>query len=364
VSDIERRKLQHLQIATSARAQGAAGAGWDDVHLVPLAVPELDAGDVDLTTRFLGAELRAPLLITGMTGGHEAARVVNARLGEAAERLGIAVGVGSQRAALADPSLAPTFAAVRERAPSAFVLANLGAAQLVAQGGTPPLDGGAVRAAVDMVGARALAVHLNVLQEMVQTEGDRAAAGILDAIRDVAAASPVPVMAKEVGAGLSREAATALARAGVAALDVGGAGGTSFALVESIRAEEAGDRRGARLGRTFADWGLPTAVSTLECRTAGLPLVATGGVRTGLDAAKALALGADLVGIGQPAASAAMRGLDQLMEELTLFVEELRLALLLCGARSPAALRALPVVLTGPTREWAEQRDLLGDGPS
>jgi isopentenyl-diphosphate delta-isomerase len=277
VSEIERRKLQHLQIATSPTAQGT-GAGWDDVHLVPLAVPELDAADVDLATGFLGAELRAPLLITGMTGGHEAARVVNARLGEAAQRLGLAVGVGSQRAALADPSLAPTFAAVRERAPSAFVLANLGAAQLVPQGGTAPLGRDAVRAAVDMVGAQALAVHLNVLQEMVQTEGDRAAAGFLGAIRDLAATCPVPVMAKEVGAGLSREAAVALAGCGVAALDTGGAGGTSFAMVESIRAEQAGDRRGARLGRTFAAWGLPTAVSVLESRAAGLPLVATGGI--------------------------------------------------------------------------------------
>jgi isopentenyl-diphosphate delta-isomerase len=360
VNEIEQRKLEHLQIATSARAQGATSAGWEDVQLVPQAVPELDAADVDLTTPFLGAELRAPVLITGMTGGHEAARKVNARLGEAAELLGIAVGVGSQRAALVDPKLAPTFAAVRERAPSAFVLANIGAAQLIRQGDTAPLDRGAVSAAIGMVGAQALAVHLNVLQELVQTEGDRATAGFLDAIATLAATSPVPVMAKEVGAGLSRETAIALSSAGVAALDVGGAGGTSFALVESIRAEKAGDRRGARLGRTFADWGLPTAVSVLECRAAGLPLVATGGVRTGLDAAKALALGADLVGIGQPAASAAVRGLDPLLEELELFLEELRVALLLCGARNPDALRGLPMVLSGPTRSWAEQRRLLG----
>jgi isopentenyl-diphosphate delta-isomerase len=357
VSEIEQRKFQHLQIATSPGAQGS-GAGWDDVRLVPQAVPELDAADVDLTTRFLGAELRAPLVITGMTGGHEAAREVNARLGEAAERLGLAVGVGSQRAALVDPSLAPTFAAVRDRAPSALVLANLGAPQLIAQGATPPLDQAAVKAAIDMVGAQALAVHLNVLQEMVQTEGDRATAGFLHAIGGLVASSPVPVLAKEVGAGLSREAAVALAGTGVAALDVGGAGGTSFALVESIRAEQAGDRRGARLGRTFAGWGLPTAVSILESRAAGLPLVATGGVRTGLDAAKALALGADLVGIGQPAASAALRGVDDVVGELRLFLEELRLTLLLCGARSPAGLRRRQVVLTGPTRDWADQRGL------
>lgn len=358
MSEIEQRKLQHLQIATSQQSQVAAGASWDDVHLVPLAVPELDAADVDLSTRFLGARLGAPLMIAGMTGGHEAAGQVNARLGEAAERLGLAVGVGSQRAALVDPSLAPTFAAVRERAPSVFVLANLGAAQLVAQDGRPPLGPPEIRTAVEMVGAQALAVHLNVLQELVQTEGDRTTAGFLDAIRGAAEASPVPVIAKEVGAGLSREAAVALAGAGVAALDVGGAGGTSFAMVESVRAERAGDRRGARLGRTFAAWGLATPVSILESRAAGLPLVATGGVRSGLDAAKALALGADLVGIGKPAASAALRGLDALIEELELFLEELRLALVLCGARTPAALRDRPPVLTGLVRDWAEQRAL------
>ncbi len=260
------------------------------------------------TTSLTGVELSAPLVISAMTGGHGAAAVVNGRLAHAAQELGIALGVGSQRAALRDPRLRPTYAVVRKNAPDALVIGNLGICQLIAQGEEPAFGAAEIDAAVEMVGAQLLAIHLNVVEELIQPEGDRVTTGLFAALEKVIEACPVPVMVKETGAGIDGDTARAVVAAGAAVLDVGGAGGTSFARVEGIRAESRGDARGARLGTTFADWGIPTAASIVECRGLGVPLVATGGIRTGLDAAKALALGADLVAIGRPALVAARQG--------------------------------------------------------
>jgi isopentenyl-diphosphate Delta-isomerase len=351
------RKRQHLELVLAEASQHTRGAGWDDVHLVPRVLPACSTAEVDLTTSFLGASLRAPLLIAGMTGGFADAGRVNATLGEAAAELGLAVGVGSQRVALIDPSTRDTFVAVRRHAPDAFVLGNLGACQLVDQDRTPRLRPVDVVEAVEMVDADALAVHLNVVQELVQPEGDRVVDGLLGGVADAVAASPVPVVAKETGAGMDRQGASALVVAGVAALDVGGLGGTSFARVERERAAAAGHERAARLGEVFADWGIPTASSVLETRTLGVPVVATGGVRSGLDAARALALGATMVGVGRPAVEAALRGTAALVRYLEGFLDELRTALVLAGATTPTALT--PPVLSGFTLEWARQRALL-----
>lgn len=359
VERISRRKLEHLELAASERSQSRTPAGWDDVALVPRALPELSLGDVDLAADLGGHRLAAPLVLVPMTGGHPDAAALNATLGEAAQRLGLPVGVGSQRAALVEPTLAPTFAAVRERAPDAVVIGNVGAVQLVAQGGTPPLGAADLGRAVDMIDADLLSIHLNVVQELLQPEGDRVTGPLLPAVAAAVDACPVPVVVKETGAGVDRASADALGRLPLAALDVGGAGGTSFARIEAARAE-AERAPEARLGAVFADWGIPTAASVLEVRGAGLPVIATGGVRNGLDAAKALALGASLVGVGRYAVTAAMQGVEALVDALTELVDELRLALVLCGARTVAELQATPPVLTGATLEWARQRRLLG----
>jgi isopentenyl-diphosphate delta-isomerase len=357
VRQISERKRDHVELALSEASQSGVAPGWDDVALVPAALPGVSPADVDLGTGLLGRRLAAPVVLAGMTGGHPDAAAINAALGAAAQRLGLGVGVGSQRAALVAAELAPTFAAVRHRAPDALVIANVGACQLVAQGDTPPLDRAGIHRLVAMVGADALAVHLNVVQELVQTEGDRSFGALGEAIARLVDTAAVPVVVKETGAGIDGATAAALAAAGVAAIDVGGAGGTTFARIEGARAARAGDRRGARLGRTFADWGIPTAASVLEVRAAGVAVVATGGVRTGLDAARALALGATAVGIGRPAIVAALRGEEALVDELGLFLEELRTALVLCGARRAGELPA--PVLTGRTRDWARQRGLI-----
>jgi isopentenyl-diphosphate delta-isomerase len=312
---------------------------------------------VDLSTTFLGHRLQAPFLIAGMTGGHEGALDVNRNLAQAAARLGRAIGTGSQRAALADPRLTPTYSVVRDQARDSLVIGNLGMSQMVSQGRVPPFGPADFAAAVDMIGADAMAIHLNAVEELVQTEGDREMKGIASAIAACVEWSPVPLIAKETGAGMTRESALALAATGVRGLDVGGIGGTSFARIEALRAREAGDERGVRVGATFADWGLPTAISILEASGAGLPLIATGGVRNGLHAAKAIALGATLVGIGSPAINAALISDDAVIQELSLMIEELRVAMTLIGVADIESLHRHRPVVMGRVAEWQRGRE-------
>jgi isopentenyl-diphosphate Delta-isomerase len=206
-----------------------------------------------------------------------------------------------------------------------------------------------------MIDAQALAVHLNALQELVQPEGDHRARGCADAIGTLAASLAVPVIAKETGAGMTRRTAVLLRDRGVAAIDVGGRGGTSFAAVESLRAAAAGDDLHEGLGVLFRDWGLPTAVSVIEATSSGLPIIATGGVRSGLDAAKAIALGATLVGVARPLAQCAQQGLEAVEAWLRRFEVELRAAMFLTGSRSVDELQRQRTVILGETRAWAQQ---------
>ncbi len=352
---IEQRKADHLRLSAGGDVDALAGAGWDDIHLVHEALPELDHQQIDLAAEFLGAKLRVPLVIAGMTGGHRTAHEVNAALARAAERHGLAMGVGSQRAALRRADLAYTYTVVREQAPTAFVIGNIGAPQLLAQGETPALGIHEVQRAIEMVRADALAIHLNFLQESVQPEGERFANGATGAIREVVQNVPVPVIAKETGAGIARSTALRLRQLGAQALDVGGVGGTSFAAVEGLRAEAAGASGAQRLGEVLRDWGIPTPVSVVGARAAGLPLIATGGIRTGLDAAKALALGATLVGVARPLLQAALEGDAAVDAWISQFLDELRTVMFLTGSPNLDAMRGKPRVVTGRTREWIDQ---------
>jgi isopentenyl-diphosphate delta-isomerase len=352
---IEQRKADHLRLSATSDVDAPGGAGWDDIKLVHNALPEIDQCNVDLSTSFLGRRLAVPLLIAGMTGGHRAAHEVNAVLARAAERHGLVMGVGSQRAALRRQDLAYTYTVVREQAPSAMLIANIGAPQLIDQEHAPALSRAEVQSAVDMIRADALAVHLNFLQESVQPEGERRAAGCAEALLEVAGYIGVPVLAKETGAGMSRQTACQLRELGARALDVGGVGGTSFAAVEGLRASAQGATSSERLGEVLRDWGIPTPVSVVGALAAGVPVVATGGIRSGLDAAKALALGATLVGVARPLLQAALQGDAAVEAWIGQFVAELRTVLFLTGSRDVAALRATPRVITGATREWLAQ---------
>jgi isopentenyl-diphosphate delta-isomerase len=325
------------------------------VHIVHDALPDVDAADVDLRARFLGRTLELPLVISGMTGGHGRALAVNELLARVAERRGIAMGVGSQRAALRDPMLVPTYSIVRQTAPHAFVIANLGISQLVKQDRESALGGRDIAQIIAMVKADAVAIHLNYLEESVQPEGQTRARGALAAIRALTRRAKVPVIAKETGAGITREVAQRLRRAGVSAIDVGGVGGTSFAAVEALRAAAQSDAAHMSLGNRFRDWGVPTAVAVAGVGSVGLPLIATGGVRSGLDAAKALALGATLVGVGRPLLQAALRGESEVIRWVDDFALELRTAVFLSGARRAMDLARAPLVITGDVKEWLDQ---------
>jgi isopentenyl-diphosphate Delta-isomerase len=307
---------------------------------------------------FLGRRLSHPLVISSLTGGHPDVALINARLAALAEEYNLAMGVGSQRAAIVTPDLADTYAIVRERAPTAFIMANIGAPQLIEQRRHPAFGAAEARAAVDMIRADALIVHLNYLQEAAQPEGDRRARGVMAALRSLTQRAGVPVVAKETGAGISFEQARALAAAGVSAIDVGGAGGSSMAAIEAYRAQSRGDSPTAAIGALFRDWGIPTPIAVVEaCAGAReLPIVATGGMRSGLDVARALALGATLVAMASPFLKAASEGEAALRAFLEQTLAELRVAMQLAGAATVADLRQVPVVVGGETRSWLEVR--------
>ncbi|HJJ63681.1 MAG TPA: type 2 isopentenyl-diphosphate Delta-isomerase [Methanocorpusculum sp.] len=340
------RKLDHLHLC--AETDVAFGnSGFSDVRLVHNAVPECSASDIDIRTEFLGRKLSAPIFIAAMTGGHPDTAEVNKNLAAAAEHFNIPMGVGSQRAALENPDLADSFTVVRETAPSAFLAGNISAVQL--------RDHGLEWAdrAVEMIDADALCIHLNFLQEMVQVEGDRSAVGILDTIRAASSELSVPVIVKETGSGISREAASALFDAGANAVDVGGFGGTSWAKIEKSRAS---DKAHQNLGSTFLEWGIPTAVSVFEvAQVRKGPVIATGGLKNGLDAAKAIALGADMAGMALTLLPSALEGKDALFERIETIFGELKTAMFLTGATNISELAHVRYYLTGTVREMTNK---------
>lgn len=360
MADISDRKADHVRLAATDREAAGPptsqpGAGFADVRLVHVALPELDLAHVDPSAEFLGRRLSLPLCIASMTGGHAVGATINAVLARAAERHGLAMGVGSQRAALRDPSLRDSYSIARREAPGALLLANVGAPQLVTQDGQPPLTPADVLALAEMIEADAVVVHLNALQEIIQPEGDRNAEGWTDAIGRLVARLPIPVVAKETGGGISAVVARRLAQAGVAAIDVGGRGGTSFARIEGARAAEHGDPRGVALGEALAGWGIPTAASVVLASVAGVPIVATGGVRTGVDAAKAVALGATLVGVARPLLQAALDGGDMALDAwIEQFRHELVAAQFLTASPTLADLATAPRVIGGEMRRWLD----------
>lgn len=334
-SETERRKEEHLRIPLEKDVRSMPSP-WAAIRLRHEALPEIDRSEVRLEATFLGHRLGAPVQVTGMTGGARKAREVNDRLAAAAAEHRLAMGVGSQRAAVENPALADTYSVILDHdVPLRF--ANLGLPQVILWGEDAAAK---AEAAVEMVDAHALYVHLNYLQEAVQPEGDTVARGGLEALRRLCRELKVPVLAKETGAGMTGATAHRLRKAGVQAVDVGGLGGTSFAAVEHYRALDQGDAAKARLGRTFWDWGVPTPEAVRQVRRdcPGLPIVATGGLESGLDALKALCLGADLAGFAGHLFRAAMRAEDGAAREAALVLEELKTGLFLLGATSPAAV--------------------------
>lgn len=346
------RKADHVRVVLDEPVEGRYRY-WDDVQLFHDALPEIDFEEVDPTIELFGHPLRAPLVITGMTGGYPQAATINENLARAAADTGIAMGVGSERPALLRGEYPESYSVVaRYAVPLKF--ANVGAPQLIPQApGDRVLGPDEARRALELIGADHLAIHLNFLQEMVQPEGDRKARGCLAQIARIA--KEIPVLAKETGAGLSRGVAERLRAAGVRGFDVSGTGGTSFAAVEHHRARAQGRVREARLGKTFWNWGIPSPVSVTEVVPLGLPVIASGGIRTGLDVARAIALGASAAGVAGGVLRAAATSAEATRAEIEQIIHEFRVAMFLSGARRPAELARSRPVLIGETRQWLER---------
>jgi len=349
----ERRKANHIRISMNRDVQARGRTTcFEHVHLIHNALPEIDMRTVDMSTDFLNHNFAAPVFMGALTGGTKEAMKINATIAEAVEKMALGMGVGSQRAALEDRSLEETFAVVRRKAPTAFIAANVGGAQLV--GGYNLRE---VERAIEMIDADAIVVHLNALQEAVQPEGQTSFEGLVAKIKEISQNVEKPVIVKETGAGIAAEEARRLEEAGVQAIDVSGSGGTSWAAVEYYRARNLKKTLQSRLGHAFWDWGIPTAVSVVEVtETVNIPVIASGGIRSGIDAAKALALGASLTSLSQPVLQVASKSVKDTEEFLTLIIEELRTVMFVVGARSIQDLQKVPLVLTGRMAEWLRVR--------
>lgn len=327
------RKADHLRICLDEDVQFHTSTnGLEKYRFTHNCLPELNYSELDITTNFLGKSLGVPLLISSMTGGTQQAKIINCRLAEVAQHYKLSMGVGSQRVAVENPQVKDTFA-VRSLAPDILLFANLGAVQLNYNYGIDQC-----LRVVDLLEADALILHLNPLQECIQPKGDTNFRGLLDKIEIICSKMPVPVIVKEVGNGISATMAEKLLNVGVTAIDVAGAGGTSWAKVESERALNPLQRR---LGKTFAEWGLPTAecITSIRAIAPTVPLIASGGLRNGLDMAKAIALGADMCGLAWPFLQAAAESTDSIDALVQVLIAEISTAMFCSGNATLSQLK-------------------------
>lgn len=350
MSIIERKK-EHVKISLEKNINFKNKTTWlEYVHLIHIALPEISLEEISLKRNFLGREFHLPFIIEPLTGGFPEAEIINASLAEAAEKLNIPMGVGSMRAAIEEPQFQKSFKIVREKAPNAFIIANIGIRQIIEKGIEY------LKKTIEMINADALYIHLNPLQEIIQPEGEKNFKGSLEKIIECCKSIDKPIIIKEVGCGISMEVAKILKKTGIAAIDIAGAGGTSWAAIEYYRAKEAGDKYKTIMGETFWDWGLPTAASLIEVKSvSNIEIIASGGIRNGLDAAKCLGLGATMVGFAQPLLWPATRGYEYVLEKIKLYAEELKLALFLTNSKNINDIKD-KIVITGPLKEWVNSR--------
>jgi isopentenyl-diphosphate delta-isomerase len=352
LTEIKRRKERHLKLSLDENVQSDVGTGFQDVRLIHNALPEINLDEIDTGAEFFGKRLKSPLIFSAITGGTLFAKEINSTLAEVAEVLGLGIGVGSQRIALEDPTLEHTFRVVREKAPSSLVMGNIGCPQLSIGWGVEEAE-----RCINMIGADALGIHMNPLQEAVQPGGDTQYWGVLEKIKAITGDLGTPVVMKETGAGISREAAMSLEAAGASALELSGVGGTSWAAVEHHIARVDGKKRKEALGKTFWNWGIPTAISVVETSgSTDLKIIASGGIRTGIEMAKAITLGADAVGIAKPLLEKVVEGKGALVDHVNNILREFRTAMFLVGARNVEELKAVPVIVLGKTSEWLRLR--------
>lgn len=332
------RKDEHLSVVLEERQKKSGKAtGFETIDFVHCALPEMHLNDVDTHTRFLNKRISAPLLVSSMTGGPQRAAFINENLARACEAMSLPFAVGSQRVAIEEDNNGGLGRTLRSLAPSVPIVGNLGAAQLNRGFGLNE-----ARKAVDMIDADALYIHLNPLQEAVQPEGDRDWSGLFDKITGLADALDVPLAVKEVGSGISATLAKRFFDAGITIIDVAGAGGTNWAAVEAARMEDA---QKARLANAFSDWGIPTALAVEEARAAcaDATIIASGGIKNGIDIAKAIRLGADMAGQAAGLLQAANTSPEALCAHFETVIQELRICCFCTGAKDLAALKEVEI---------------------
>jgi len=347
---IESRKEDHIDICLKEDVESNKDF-WSDIKFYHQSAPEIDLDDINLNVDFLEKRLNAPIIISGMTGGYDGAEKLNRRLAKVAEKMRVGLGVGSQRPALEDKKLRDSYELISEHS-IPLVLGNIGAPQLISQAQEEPFGVAEAKKALEMIQGDYLAVHFNYLQEAVQPEGDMKARGVTKALKRISA--EVPTIAKETGAGVSPVAAMRFRDAGVSAIDVGGMGGTSFSAVEHYRIEDE-NKNMKEIAENLWDWGIPTPASLVKCRgSVSLPLIATGGIRNGVQIAKALALGADVVGIAGGMLPRVNKGKKPAIEYIKRLKKELKITMFLLGCEELDDLLDVNRVMIGELKEWIE----------
>jgi isopentenyl-diphosphate delta-isomerase len=338
------RKKDGIDIPLSNNVQSRFISNYlEYVKFIHNALPEIDFDEIQTNTEFLDYKFGAPIIIDSMTGGTPEALKINARLGALAETFGFGMGLGSQRAGLKSKSLAETYSIARKNAPSAFLIANIGGAQL-AEG----LDIKMIEKIISMIDANALVIHLNPLQELIQPEGEPKYRGVLEKISKITESISIPIIVKEVGAGISREVALILEKAKVNCINIAGLGGTSWAGIEKIRANKVKNDVKEHLGELFWDWGIPTALSLIEVRNSvEIPLIASGGIRNGLEIAKCISLGANMCAMAYPFLKVASESKESLFKFSEQIITELKGTMFLTGSSNISDLSKSRLILTG-----------------
>ncbi len=353
IREIMERKEDHINICLEKPVQAKrVRTLFENVHLINDSLPEMDFDEIDTSVDFLGHKFSIPIMIGAMTGGAELAKRINENLAKAAQELGTGMVVGSQRAGLYDKSLAETYSIAREAGPDIFIGSNIGGAQL-----SRGFSFDEARDLIDMIKADAFYIHLNPAQEIIQPEGDVKYKNVIPRIREFAKELKIPIVAKEVGFGISGNVSKELESSGVKAIEVAGMGGTSYAAVEYYRAKDMGMETKEKMGELFWDWGIPTAEALYDVRKAvGLPVVSSGGIRTGLDIAKSIAMGATLTATAWPLLRAATISSDEVVKKLNEFEFGLKTAMFLTGCRNIEELRQSKYILTGELKERIGQK--------
>jgi len=357
----ERRKIEHIEICLTNKVESYTSTWFEYVRFVHNPLPEINIDEIDVSTSFLGRKISLPLMISGMTGGSQISKKINKMLAEVAEQKQIPIGVGSQRAGIENPKLIETYRIVRDVAPTTIVIGNIGAPQISSE-----YDISKIIKAIEMIDADALAIHLNALQEAIQPEGNAKYKGVIEKIGKIQSELDIPIIVKETGAGLTRNAVKILKENyGIKIFDVSGLGGTSFSAVEVHRAIRIKDEHKEKLGKLFWDWGVPTAAALVDLYTFSdeITIIASGGIRTGIDICKSLSLGAHIAGMALPFLKVIHgSGVEGAMKFIDFIEDQIKICMFLIGASSVEKIRKASIFIYGPLAEWVKCRYGFSEG--